>query len=74
MIRAKVEKGKLRTDHLNSEEEKSLHELCFDYQYVFLPGDKLSFTNAARHTIQLEPGLPPSIHEPTDYPKVKRKR
>ena len=34
--------AKLRTDHLNSEEKKSLHELCFDYQDVyFLPGDKL---------------------------------
>jgi hypothetical protein len=31
---------KLRTDHLNSEEKKSLYELCFDYQDVFfLPGD-----------------------------------
>ena len=48
--------SKLRTDHLNSEEKKALHELCFDYQDVFfLPGDKLSCTNAARHTIQLEP-------------------
>jgi len=27
--------AKLRTDHLNSEEKKSLHELCFDYQDVF---------------------------------------
>jgi uncharacterized protein YllA (UPF0747 family) len=30
--------AKLRTNHLNSEEKKSLHELCFDYQDVFLPG------------------------------------
>ena len=27
--------AKLRTDHLNSEEKKSLHDLCFDYQGVF---------------------------------------
>jgi len=26
--------AKLSTDHLNSEEKKSLHELCFDYQHV----------------------------------------
>jgi hypothetical protein len=46
--------AKLRTDHRNSEEKKSLHELCFDYQDVFfLPGDKLSCTNAVRHTIRL---------------------
>jgi len=52
--------AKLRTGHLNSDEKKSLHELCFNYQdAVFLPGDKLSCTNAARHVIQLEPGLPP---------------
>ena len=52
--------AKLRTDHLNSEEKKSLHELCFDCQDVFfLLGDKLSCTNAARHAIQLEPGVTP---------------
>jgi len=51
---------KLRADHLNSEEKKSLRELCFDYQDVFfLPGDKLSCTNAARHAIQLEPRVTP---------------
>ena len=52
--------AKLRTDHLNSEEKKSLHELCFDYQDVFfLPGDKLNCTNAARHVIQLEQRVTP---------------
>ena len=52
--------AKLRADHLNSEEKKSLRELRFDYQCVFfLPGDKLSCTNAARHAIQLEPGVTP---------------
>jgi len=31
-----------------------LSEVCFEYQDVFyLPGDKLSCPNAARHTIQL---------------------
>ena len=30
---------KLRTGHLNTEEKKSLREICFDYQDVFfLPG------------------------------------
>ena len=38
---------RLRTDHLNEEEKRSLVELCFDYQDVFyLHGDKLSCTNA----------------------------
>jgi hypothetical protein len=52
--------GRLRTDHLNDEERKSLLELCFDCQDVFyLPGDKLSSTHAVRHTIPLEPGVTP---------------
>jgi hypothetical protein len=51
--------ARLRTNHLNSE-KKSLHELCFDYEDMFsLPGDKLSCTNVARHTIQLEPEVTP---------------
>ena len=42
----------LREDELNEEEKKSLREICFKYQDVFyLPGDKLSCTNAAKHTI-----------------------
>jgi hypothetical protein len=67
--------AKLRTDHLNSGEKKSLRELCFDYQDVFfLLGDKLSCKNVARHNIQLEQGVTPLIHDLTDYPKFKRKR
>jgi hypothetical protein len=62
--------AKMRTDHLNSEEKKSLHELCFDYQDVFfLPGDKLSCTNAARHSIQLEPGVTPINTRPYRLPE-----
>jgi hypothetical protein len=52
--------AKLRTDRLNSEQKKSLHELCFDYQDVFfLRWDKLSCTNATSHAMQLEPGVTP---------------
>ena len=65
--------AKLRTDHLNSEEKKSIHELCFDYQDVFcLPGDKLSCTNAARHAIQLEPEVTP--HKYTTLPTTRSQR
>jgi hypothetical protein len=50
----------LRDEHLNEEEKKLLHEVCVEYQDVFyLPGDKWSCTNAARHSIQLEPGFTP---------------
>ena len=50
----------LRTNHLNSEEKKSLHDLCFDYQDVFfLPGDKLSCTNASGMLYSWSRGLHP---------------
>ena len=67
--------AKLRTSHLNSEEKKSVHELCFDYQDVrFLPGDKLSCTNAARRAIQLEPGVTPINTRPYQLPKRPREQ
>jgi hypothetical protein len=67
--------AKLRTDHLNSEEKKSFIEPCFDYQDVFfLPGDKLSCTNTARHTIQLEPAVTPINTLPYRLPESQRKR
>lgn len=42
----------LRTDHLNSEERVSFIKICEEYDDVFyLPGDKLTFTTAAEHSI-----------------------
>jgi hypothetical protein len=42
----------LRTDHLNSEERVSLIKISEKYNDVFyLPGDKLTFTTTAEHTI-----------------------
>jgi len=65
--------AKLRTDHCNSEEKKSLHVLGFDCQDgVFLPVDKLSCTNAARHAIQLEPGVTPINTRPYRLPESQR--
>lgn len=50
----------LRTEHLNPEEQRSLREICFEYQDVFyLPGDQLSSTNAVKHSINVEPGTAP---------------
>jgi hypothetical protein len=64
--------AKLRTDHHNRE-EKSLHELCFHYQdAIFLPGDKLSRTNAAMHTIELEPGVTPINTRPYRLPESQK--
>jgi hypothetical protein len=52
--------AKLEDEHLNEEEKKFLRAICFDYSDVFyLPADKLSCTDAAKHTIQLEPGVAP---------------
>jgi hypothetical protein len=62
--------SKLREEHLNEEEKKLLDEICFQYQDVFyLPGDKLSCTNAARHSIQLEPGVTPINTRPYRLPE-----
>jgi hypothetical protein len=63
----------LRTDHLNREEKKSLLEMCFVYQDVFyLPGDRLSSTNAVKHTITLEPGLAPINTRPYRLPESQK--
>ena len=47
----------LRVEHLNVEERKLLIQACPDYQDIFyLPGEKLSSTVSARHSISFEPG------------------
>jgi len=64
--------AKLRDEHLNEEEKKLLHGVCVEYQYVlYLPGDKVSCTNAARHSIQLEHAV---THDPTGYLKARKWR
>ena len=48
--REKDIQNQLRLEHLNTEERKLLVQTCLDYQDIFyLPGDKLSSTDAARH-------------------------
>jgi hypothetical protein len=65
--------AKLRDGHLNEEENKLLREIRFEYQDVFyLPGDKLSCTNAAKHTIQLEPGVTPINTRPYRLPESQK--
>jgi len=64
---------KLRDEHLNEEEKKLLCEVCVKYQDVFyLPGDKLSCTNTARHSIQLEPGVTPINTRPYRLPESQK--
>ena len=65
--------AKLRDEDLNEEEKKLLREVCFEYQDVFyLPGDKLSCTNTARHSIQLEPGVTPINTRPYRLPESQK--
>ena len=65
--------AKLRDEHLNEEEKKLLREVCVEYQDVFyLPRDKLSCTNAARHSIQLEPGVTPINTRPYRLPESQK--
>lgn len=62
----------MRDEHLN-EEKKQLRGERFEYQDVFyLSGDKLSCTNAARHTIQLEPGVTPINTRPYRLPESQK--
>jgi hypothetical protein len=43
---------KLRTDHLNNEERRSVTKICEDYNDIFhLPGDRLTTTTAVEHVI-----------------------
>jgi hypothetical protein len=56
--REKVILDQLRLDHLNNEERKLLVETCLTYTDIFyLPGDRLSSTNATRHPIRLSTGI-----------------
>jgi len=65
--------AKLRDEHLNEEENKLLREVCVEYQdVIYLPGDKLSCTNAARHSIQLEPGVTPINTRPYRLPENQK--
>jgi hypothetical protein len=59
-------------EHLNTEERKLLVQTCLDYQDIFyLPGDKLSSTDAARHTLNVEPGTEPKNTRPYRLPETQ---
>ena len=63
----------LRLEHLNTEERKLLVQTCLDYQDIFyLPGDKLSSTDAARHTINVEPGTETINTRPYRLPETQK--
>jgi hypothetical protein len=48
---------KLRLYHLSPEENEKIGNICSDYHDTFyLPGDKVSFTNAIKYSINVMPG------------------
>ena len=52
--RLKILKNNLSFESLNSDETNHIFRLCREYNDIFyLPGDKLSFTDAVEHTIPL---------------------
>lgn len=62
----------LRLEHLNQEESKLIQDLCISYSDIFfLEGDKLSFTSAIKHEINIGDNKPiftksyryPQIHK-----------
>ena len=63
----------MRDEHLNGEEKKLLRELCVKCQDVsYLPGDKPSGADAARHSLQLEPSVTPTNTRPYRLPESQK--
>jgi hypothetical protein len=63
----------LRLDHLNPEEQRVTENTCRDYQDIFyLPGDRLSSTNAIKHTINVVPGTSPINSRPYTLPEAQK--
>jgi hypothetical protein len=63
----------LRLEHLSTEERKLLVKACSYYQDIFyLPGDKLSSTGAARHSISVEPGTELINTRPYRLPETQK--
>ena len=71
--REKQIQTQLRLVHLNTEERTLLVQTCVDYQDIFyLPGDKLSSTDVARHSINVEPGTEPIYARPYRLPETQK--
>lgn len=65
--------GKLRLEHLNSEEKEMLENACLDFQDIFhLPEEKLSATNATKHSITVVPGTAPINTKPYRLPESQK--
>ena len=70
MARDKKILEKLRLEYLKKGERQCIEKTCFDYQDIFyLPGDKISCTNAVKHAINLVPGMIPMNVKPYRLPE-----
>jgi hypothetical protein len=64
---------KFRAEYRNPGGKNLICKICFDYQDVFyLPGDKLSCTNAVRHSINLVPRTIPINTRPYRLPETQK--
>jgi hypothetical protein len=64
----------LRLDHLNSEEKRVIENTCRDYRDIFyLKGDRLSCTNAVKHSINVIPGTSPINTRPYRLPEAQKR-
>jgi len=61
---------RIRTDHLNNQEKRTIMNICEYYDDIFrLPGDKLTTTTVIEHAIAI-PGIDPCRRiESRNYPK-----
>lgn len=73
LLRNQKTLDQLRVSHLNNEEITALCEVCSKFSDIFyLPGDKLSCTNAVKHEIPTSSTIPihtksyrfPEVHKP----------
>jgi hypothetical protein len=64
----------LRLDHLNSEERNVIENTCRCFRDIFyLKGDRLSCTNAIKHSINVIPGTSPINTGPYRLPDAQKR-
>ncbi|KAL6265926.1 hypothetical protein P5V15_002769 [Pogonomyrmex californicus] len=76
-IQARKEKlhRQMRTEHLNKEEKKTLHQICEDFRDIFhLENDRLSYTNAVAHEINTRADSAPVNVRRIDYWRSTRQK
>jgi hypothetical protein len=72
--RGKMALANLRLGHLNSEERREIENACRDYQDIFyLKGDRLSYTNAIKHSINVIPGTSLINTRPYRLPEAQKR-